>query len=230
MKSFKQFLLEGQAEIDSAIRKMEDIERKDHKLWDAANRLIGIVYNKTKPIEGESDSEQDARSDKIVSDVAKLRHKKSDKRFKPEVKQLMKSLSPEDVRGFLISPDEQENEGRAYHGYPTDRVVLDRFAGPFETWGKFTRMVPPDALRDVSDIMTVVRAKDETSESIARNLQKDSKIKPKKAEFWHGIPNKVVGGTFHERKALRKARQSGLEQQNDTNPTDDVPVYRVKNA
>jgi hypothetical protein len=202
MKSFINFLLEGQAEIDSAIKRMDDIDTRREGLWAAQRRLERIVNKRTKPKEPESPSEKDDREFKNSHDTTRAFYKKHDKRFKPEVKNLMRSLSPEDLRGFLMTPDTEMNEliaksnarvakhsvmSRNLQPLPTNKTLLDRFIS--NRWSTFGRMVPADALKDTSDLLSVVRPKDDTSSDVADILNKKR--------------NLLFRTTFRERKSNR---------------------------
>jgi hypothetical protein len=174
MKSFINFLLEGQAEIDSAIQRLDDIFTRREKLWSVKDRLEKIVNIRTKPQKSESPREEDRRKFKNWRDIRSAHSIKERKKFDPEVKKVMQSLSPDDIRGFLMTPDEKlnqkiKNSNTAVGNHPVmsqhleplraDKVFLDKFAKQ-GGWARFTRFVPPDALKDAADLMTVVRGKD----------------------------------------------------------------------
>ena len=216
MKSFINFLLEGQAEIDSAIQRMGDIDTGRDRLWAAASRLERILNQRTKPQELEHPYEKSSREFQNFFDTRRFFDKKLDKKFKPQVKNLMRSLSPEDLRGFLMTPDTEMNEiiaksnayatqhyagmGHVPVPQPTNKVLLDKFLS--SSWNQFVKMVPPDALKDTSDLLSVVRFNDNTSKEVADMLNKNPKLPFMTAD--QSETGKPSGGTFRERKAERK--------------------------
>ena len=86
MKSFINFLLEGQAEVDSAIQKIDRAENLIRRGAAGRYRLERIVDARTKPQKAESPMERDERKFKNSQRIGKAYAKKFDTKIKPEIK------------------------------------------------------------------------------------------------------------------------------------------------
>lgn len=192
MKSFKEYLLEGQEEVDAAIKATEDAHNRERKIWYARGRLETMIADATN---------KNNVSDSEYSRLNRKAHQKVQQRVNPMLKKTFTNLSPEDRMQFLLSPRSSNSEWAEYHdkyspGGAAGQTMYDKIKQDRQV-----EMFPLKDLRDAEDLLSVVRSKkiDRSFHPKDRNLTK-SPITQDRGD------NRIKGGTFHERKKMRTER------------------------
>lgn len=202
MKSFKEYLIEGQEEVDAAIKALYDAEKEENKIYAARARLGRIIDNNFLSTKGPR------MSDKLYYALNRKAKQKADKRINPKLKKIFGNLSQEDRLGFLLSPREYPNpKDKAFTdqylpGGSANQTIYDKLAT-----SRSTSMFPLKDLRDAEDFLQILRIEPQRAEH-----SKDKNTHPNWGPKWsvaqevdrsdRGDPI-VMGGTFHERKKLR---------------------------
>ncbi len=195
MKSFKEYLLEGQAEVDAAIKATDTALERENKIWKARRRLDDIIVSATKNTN---------LRDRLYYKLNRKAYQKVDQRVNPTLKKTFDNLSPGDRLQFLLTPHnsltpaEVELHNKYTPGGAAGQTMYDKI-----TRSGQNKMFPLKDLRDLEDFLLVVGSgrgrsfhpKDRNLTRIPKAQQYDT------SDAGDAI---VFGGTFHERKKLRK--------------------------
>jgi hypothetical protein len=195
MKSFKEYLLEGQAEVDAAIKAVDAANDRERKIWHARGRLEAMVARATN--QNVADSQYYKLNRKASQKVNRI--------VNPTLKKTFRNLSPEDRLQFLLSPHNSLSpESVEFH----DKYSPGGAAGQ-TMYDKISRsgqgeMFPLKDLRDAEDLLSVVRS-EKTGRSFHPKDRNSTRIPISRDVAISDAGDAIVmGGTFHERKKMRK--------------------------
>ena len=213
MKSFKEYLLEGQAEVDAAIKATDTALDRARKIWHARGRLENMIARDINHSQRVRDPMTDgsrhywSMRDRLYYKLNRKARQKVNQRVNPTLKKTFDNLSPEDRLQFLLSPHNSLSPAEVkYHNQYTSggaagRTMYDKISRP--GFGQ-SEMFPLKALRDVEDLLSVVRSEktERSSHPKDRNLTRIPI--PQEVAISDAGDAIVRGGTFHERKRMRK--------------------------
>lgn len=197
MKSFKEYLLEGQAEVDAAIKAIDTAHDRERKIWHARGRLETMIARATN---------QNVADSQYYKLNRKARQKVN-RRVNPTLKKTFTNLSPEDRMQFLLSPHNSLSpESAEFHdkyspGGASGQTMYDKLVRQ-----NHQSMFPLKDLRDAEDILSVVRS-DVGRYPHRKDLNMaDSKKPAQVVDISDRGDDIFKGGTFHERKKMRTER------------------------
>lgn len=195
MKSFKEYLLEGQAEVDAAIKATDTALERENKIWHARGRLENMIVKATKGSK---------MPDHLYYKLNRKASQKIKQRVNSTLKKTFDNLSPEDRMQFLLSPhnslspESAELHDKYSPGGAAGQTMYDKISRSGQG-----EMFPLKDLRDAEDLLSVVRS--ETGRSFHPKDRNLTRIPISQEVAISDAGDAIVrGGTFHERKKMRK--------------------------